>query len=73
MSKYFYKYKDEKGNVDNKFTLTSEGFACLSEDLEAIVDKYIGIEGVGFMKCSGIREDMIELLHSIINQEVDNG
>ena len=69
---YFDNYKDEEGNVDNKLTLTSEGFACLTEDLEFIVDKYTGIEDVGFMQCSEIRTNMIELIHSIINKEVSN-
>jgi hypothetical protein len=36
------KYVDEEGNVDNKLTLTSEGFACLTDDLEEIIDKYTG-------------------------------
>ena len=69
MSNYFEKYIDDKGNVDNKPTLTSKGFACLTEDLEAIVDKYTGIEDVGFMQCSEIRTDMMDLIHSIINKE----
>ena len=64
-NKWIDKYVDEEGNVDNKLTLTSEGFACLTEDLECIVDKYTGIEDVGFMQCSEIRTNMIELIHLI--------
>ena len=59
--------------VDDKLTLTSEGIASLTEDLEYIVDKYTGIDDASFMKCGEIRTDVIELIHSIINREVANG
>ena len=59
--------------VDDKLTLTSEGIASLTEDLEYIVDKYTGIDDASFMKCGEIRTDVIELIHSIINGEVTNG
>lgn len=59
--------------VDDKLTLTSEGIASLTEDLEYIVDKYTGIDDASFMKCGEIRTDVIELIHSIINGEVANG
>jgi hypothetical protein len=70
VSKWIDRYVDDEGNVDNKLTLTSEGIASLTEDLEYIVDKYTGIDDAGFMKCSEIREDIIELIHSIINKEI---
>ena len=72
VSKWINRYVDEEGNVDNKLTLTSEGIASLTEDLEYIVDKYTGIDNASFMKCGEIREDVIELIHSIINEEVEN-
>jgi CRISPR/Cas system-associated protein Cas7 (RAMP superfamily) len=72
VSKWIHRYVDDEGNVDNKLTLTSEGIASLTEDLEYIVDKYTGIDDAGFMKCGEIRTDIIELIHSIINKEVSN-
>lgn len=72
VSKWIGRYVDEEGNVDNKLTLTSEGFASLTEDLEYIVDKYTGIDNASFMKCGEIRTDVIELIHSIINEEISN-
>tara|TARA_R100001369_G_scaffold7659_1_gene18919 strand:- start:32 stop:259 length:228 start_codon:yes stop_codon:yes gene_type:complete len=66
-NKYVGHYVDEDGHVDNKLTLTSDGFVELSEDLEAIVDKFAGVDGAGFMMCSEIREDLMDLIHEIIN------
>ena len=71
MNEYVYvsKYIDEKGNVDERLTLNTNGFACLTEDIENIVDKYTGVEDAGFMKCSEIREELMELIHEIINKK----
>ena len=74
---YFDNYKDEEGNVDNKLTLTSEGFACLTDDLEEIIDKYTGTTDWTevnnyFGARSEIRLDLMDLIHSIINKEVSN-
>ena len=69
MSIYFDNYIDEEGNVDEKLTLNSIGFACLTEDIESLVDKYTGVEDSSFMKCVEIRLDVMDLIHSIINKE----
>ena len=69
MSIYFDNYIDEEGNVDEKLTLNSNGFACLTEDIESLVDKYTGVEDSSFMKCVEIRLDVMDLIHSIINKE----
>jgi len=69
MSIYFDNYIDEEGNVDEKLTLNSEGFICLTEDIESLVDKYTGVEDSSFMKCVEIRLDVMDLIHSIINKE----
>jgi hypothetical protein len=73
---YLDKYIDEEGNVDERLTLNSNGFACLTNDIENIVDKYTGniseitgVESAGFMKCSEIREELMELIHEIINKK----
>ena len=70
------KYVDEEGNVDNKLTLTSEGFACLTEDLEEIIDKYTGSEdwiknNNYFNARSEIRLDLMDLIHDIVNKVQD--
>ena len=72
MSIYFDNYIDEEGNVDEKLTLNSIGFACLTEDIESLVDKYTGVEDSSFMKCAEIRLDVMDLIHSIINKEVQS-
>ena len=69
MSIIFDNYIDEEGNVDEKLTLNSIGFACLTEDIESLVDKYTGVEDSSFMKCVEIRLDVMDLIHSIINKE----
>ena len=69
MSIIFDNYIDEEGNVDEKLTLNSEGFICLTEDIESLVDKYTGVEDSSFMKCVEIRLDVMDLIHSIINKE----
>jgi len=70
MSIIFDNYIDEEGNVDEKLTLNHIGFACLTEDIESLVDKYTGVEDSSFMKCAEIRLDVMDLIHSIINKEV---
>jgi len=67
-NKYVGHFVDED-YVDDQLTLTSEGFLELTEDLEAIVDKFTGVDDAGFMKCTQIREDLIDLIHEIINEE----
>ena len=67
-NKYVGHFVDEE-YVDDQLTLTSEGFLELTEDLEAIVDKFTGVDDAGFMKCTQIREDLIDLIHEIINEE----
>ena len=69
MSIIFDNYIDDEGKVDEKLTLNSIGFACLTEDIESLVDKYTGIEDSSFMKCAEIRLDVMDLIHSIINKE----
>jgi|TARA_E500000318_G_C3480177_1_gene180083 hypothetical protein len=71
MSIYFDNYIDEEGNVDEKLTLNSNGFACLTEDIESLVDKYTGVEDSSFGECAEIREDIMSLIHSIINNKCD--
>ena len=72
MSIIFDNYIDDEGKVDEKLTLNSIGFACLTEDIESLVDKYTGIEDSSFMKCAEIRLDVMDLIHSIINKEVQS-
>jgi hypothetical protein len=69
MSIIFDNYIDDDGKVDEKLTLNSIGFACLTEDIENLVNKYTGIEDSSFMKCAEIRLDIMDLIHSIINKE----
>ena len=69
MSIIFDNYIDDEGKVDEKLTLNSIGFACLTEDIENLVNKYTGIEDSSFMKCAEIRLDIMDLIHSIINKE----
>ena len=71
-NEYVEHYVDEDGRVDNKLTLTSEGFLELTEDIEVIVEKFTGVDGAGFMKCAQIREDLMDLIHEIINEEEDD-
>jgi len=67
MSKYFEYYVADDGKVDDKLTLTSGGFADLTDDIENLVEKYTGESAFG--KCSEIRNDMVDLIHQIINGE----
>ena len=72
MNIIFDNYIDEEGNVDEKLTLNSIGFACLTEDIESLVDKYTGVEDSSFGECAEIRLDVMDLIHSIINKEVQS-
>jgi len=72
MSNWIDKYIDEEGNVDDMLSLNSDGFACLTEDIEKLVDKYTGIEGLAFGKCADIREDIMYLIHDIINKKEEH-
>jgi len=69
MSEYLEYYVSEEGEVDDKLTLSSEGFACLTEDLEDLIDKYTGIENVGFMRCAMIRVDVMDLIDEILKEQ----
>ena len=67
MSKYFEHYVDDDGTVDDQLTLTSDAHASLTYDIEELVEKYTGESAFG--KCSEIRNDMVDLIHQIINGE----
>ena len=81
MNNYIDKYVDQDGSVDdhgnyefmdNKLTLNSDGFACLTDDLEEIIDKYTGsedwIENTNhFNARSEIRLELMDLIHDIVN------
>jgi len=79
------KYVDEEGNVDkygnyevmdNKLTLSSDGYCCLTEDLEEIIDKYTGSEdwmkNTNYLNTrSEIRLELMDLIHDIVNKDKD--
>lgn len=69
MNRYLEYYVFEDGEVDDKLTLSSEGFACLTEDLENLIDKYTGIENSGFMRCAMIRVDVIDLIDEVLEEK----
>ena len=73
-NEYVEHYVDEDGRVDNKLTLTSDGFLELTEDLEAIIEKFTGVEEyiMGGDRGAEIREDLMDLIHEIINKEEEN-
>ena len=71
MSKYFEHYVDDDGTVDDQLTLTSDAHASLTYDIEELVEKYTGESAFG--KCSEIRNDMVDLIHQIINGEEISG
>ena len=74
ITEYLDKYIDEKNNIDNKLSLNSNGINALTYDIENLVDKYTGVEGSSFMKCSEIRLNVMELIHQIVNnREEMNG
>ena len=82
-SQWVNKYVDEEGNVDeygnyevmdNKLTLSSDGYSCLTEDLEEIIHKYTGSEdwmenNNYFGARSDIRLDLMDLIHDIVNKK----
>jgi len=70
-NKYVGHYVDDTGVVDEHYTLNEDGFVELSEDLEAIIEKFTGVEeyfanGVGGAE---IREDLMDLIHELVNGE----
>ena len=69
MSKYFDYYVSEEGEVDNELTLTSEGFAQLTDDLEEL---FLNL-GVQREDCetafADIRTDLIDLFNQYANAE----
>lgn len=70
-NKYVGHFVDEDGHVDNKLTLTSDGFLELTEDLEAIIEKFTGVDEyiMGGDRGAEIREELMELIHERINGE----
>ena len=66
---YFEYYIDDDGTVDNQLTLTSDAHISLTYALETLVEKYSGVEDSAFMKCSEIRDDVVDLIHTIINKK----
>ncbi len=67
---YFEHYVDDDGTVDDQLTLTSDAYATLTDDIEELVEKYTDESAFG--KCSEIRNDMVDLIHQIINGEEIN-
>ena len=66
-------YINDDGTVDDQLTLTSDAHASLTDDIEELVEKYTGDEDSAFGKCSEIRNDMVDLIHQIINgQEISD-
>lgn len=76
-NKYVGHFVDDTGVVDEHYTLNEEGFIELTEDLEAIIEKFTGIEVetewrsqiVGGNRSAEIREDLMDLIHELINGE----
>ena len=70
-NKYVGHYVDDTGVVDEHFTLNEDGFVELSEDLEAIIEKFTGIEEyiMGGDRGAEIREDLMDLIHELVNGE----
>ena len=70
-NKYVGHFVDDTGDVDENFTLNEDGFVELSEDLEAIIEKFTGIEGyiMGGDRGAEIREDLMDLIHELVNGE----
>ena len=77
-NKYVGHYVDEGGHaptsigfVDNTLTLTSDGFLELTEDLEAIIEKFTGVDEyiMGGDRGAEIREDLMDLIHELVNGE----
>ena len=60
-------YVDDTGTVDDQLSLTSDGFASLTDDIEQLIEKYTSQSAFG--KCTEIRNDMVDLIHTIINHE----
>ena len=70
MSKYFEYYRSNDGvTVDDQLTLTSDAHASLTDDIEDLVEKYTGDEDAAFMACTEIRNDVVDLIHTIINRK----
>ena len=70
-NKYVGHYVDDTGVVDEHYTLNEDGFVELSEDLEAIIEKFTGIEEyiMGGDRGAEIREDLMDLIHELVNGE----
>ena len=77
MNIYVDNYIDECGDVDNQLSLNSDGYSCLTEDLEEIISKYTGTEdwikdSSSWNEMCEIRLNLMDLIHSIVNKEVAN-
>ena len=55
-------------------TLAEGGLAQedIKDHIELLVEKYTGIENSAFMKCADIREDIMDLIHDIINKQEES-
>ena len=80
-NKYVGHFVDEGGHaptsigfVDNKLTLTSDGFLELTEDLEAIIEKFTGVDEyiMGGDRGAEIREDLMDWIHELVNEESED-
>jgi len=80
MSEYFSIYVDEEGISDDKLSLTSEGFAKVSEELENLVDVFFpdGEETILPVEegLTDIRTDLMRYLdhraNRVLNKEKTN-
>ena len=64
---YFECYVDDDGTVEDQLSLTSDGFASLTDDIEQLIEKYTSQSAFG--KCTDIRNEAVDLIHTIINHE----
>ena len=57
----------KNGHVGHITLNRPKALNALTYDIENLVDKYTGVEGSSFMKCSEIRLNVMELIHRIVN------
>ena len=77
MNIYVDNYIDECGDVDNKLSLNSDGYSCLTEDLEEIISKFTGTEdwiqdSRSWNEMWEIRLNLMDLVPSLDHKEVAN-
>jgi hypothetical protein len=63
---YLDHYINDNGKVDDQLTLTSDGFASLTDDIEQLIEKYASQSAFG--KCTEVRNEAVDLIHTIINK-----